>query len=618
MANEYDAINETYIAIGAAIKKSKAYTDSEVAKVRTKFQVVASYADLPDPGRTDTIYLVPKTGHPGVYDQYIYDGTQYVDIGDTEIDLAEYVTDVEFDNRLAPIEDISQSFTIENGKLCYIPSSEEIQDGNDSANQPIALDDTLKDLVDAVEEIADNIGTVAEATVMEYCADNFSEWSGALDSTLTQPLMAAPADKVGELNSALTTFLIDEERAVVAQLYDKTTNTADKYVSYTDGNLYTNNTFNASDFIEIDPLKVYKIYPTSTQMAMYNASKQYVDGYAAASSFNAASEAGTIPTTVKYIRFSVPNNMVDSAYVNEYGIVRSYNETFKNEVKSLINIVNEHIVTVGSGGDYANLKACFSAIEPDENNHYTVKLLAGTYDLRQLYTAEEIADATFYGMFIPNYVSLVGVSGAENTIITWDGSGDASQNRISTLQCYNWAEIEGVTIKGKNVRYVFHDDFATSGQYNYRRIRNCVFDSTEVTLNHLVGNGEKGNSDWVYENCVFKTNIANNAYIQHNNTNVSLTSYLKFKNCRFIGPSNACVILSSLNNGTTALVHTTFEGCKLANPNNLDAKLVLNENGAVSYGAGIKFKVNGFYNKLAEVVINNTDGADYSSYIDLI
>lgn len=94
-------LDEDYEVLGAAIKKSKAYTDQEVSKVRTKFAVVASYADLPNPGRTDTIYLVPKSGFVSVYDQYIYENDQYTDIGDTELDLDSYATDLELSQGLA-------------------------------------------------------------------------------------------------------------------------------------------------------------------------------------------------------------------------------------------------------------------------------------------------------------------------------------------------------------------------------------------------------------------------------------------------------------------------------------------------------------------------------------
>ena len=392
MANNYDAMNEIYFA--AAIKKSKAYTDSEVAKVRNKFQVVASYEDLPTVGDENTIYLVP-TGSDNVYEQYIYDGTtsSYVDIGDTTIDLDEYATDEELDARVSPLEELADNFSVENGKLCYVVSegnsdsgefmtsyedlnqlmtkntgiglsengdlmTELSQAGNVSVfiktgysnnpylarfyaqddtssissenivitetlnsieivntssvnimvefysknasdlwdgfvtdpmlqtvmipansmatveyvgvyldgeffdnlyrNKPLALDETLQDLVDAVEQIAENVSTVVESTVSTqvaeqlpsavedqispiveeqvedqiddvvaaklpaevtrqistpvnqavntYCAANFSEWAGGLDSTLTQPLMAAPANKVGKIKSALSSF----------------------------------------------------------------------------------------------------------------------------------------------------------------------------------------------------------------------------------------------------------------------------------------------------------------------------------------------------------------------------------------------------------------------------
>lgn len=94
-------LKEYYEVLGAATKKAQAYTDQEVGKVRTKFAVVASYADLPSPGRTDTIYLVPKAGFVSVYDQYIYENNQYTDIGDTELDLDSYATDLELSQGLA-------------------------------------------------------------------------------------------------------------------------------------------------------------------------------------------------------------------------------------------------------------------------------------------------------------------------------------------------------------------------------------------------------------------------------------------------------------------------------------------------------------------------------------
>lgn len=52
--------------------------------------------------------------------------------------------------------------------------------------------------------VASQITTPVNQAVKNYCDDNFSGWSGALDRGLTQPLMAAPADMVGAIKSALS------------------------------------------------------------------------------------------------------------------------------------------------------------------------------------------------------------------------------------------------------------------------------------------------------------------------------------------------------------------------------------------------------------------------------
>ena len=309
MSNEYDVMNEFYY--GAAIKKAKAYTDSEVSKVRNKFQVVASYEDLPAVGDANTIYLVP-TGSDNIYEQYVYDAdtSSYVDIGDTTIDLDEYTTDEELNTRLAPIEEITQSFTIEDGKLCYVPSAEEIQGGDDGEDKPVALNETLQDLVDAVEEISNKVSSSVEATIREvvaedvpsilaeelpdivddelgdvveqklpaevasqisapttqavnaYCAANFSEWSGALDNTLTDSSMAAPADKVGEIKSALTQL---DKLVKMNSVFDGTKATYDRVMK---------NWFNLHDAENCTPTQL-----TALCEEWYTISQRSWDGY---------------------------------------------------------------------------------------------------------------------------------------------------------------------------------------------------------------------------------------------------------------------------------------------------------------------------------------------------
>lgn len=73
--------------------------------------------------------------------------------------------------------------------------------------------------------VASQITTPVNQAVKNYCDDNFSGWSGALDRGLAQPLMAAPADMVGAIKSALSDFEDDtfvchhsENRVIVSEL----------------------------------------------------------------------------------------------------------------------------------------------------------------------------------------------------------------------------------------------------------------------------------------------------------------------------------------------------------------------------------------------------------------
>lgn len=62
---------------------------------------------------------------------------------------------------------------------------------------------TVKNGAWAVDECPVTQEEIANA-VEDYCQETYSEWSGALDPNLESNVMAAPANKVGELKSALT------------------------------------------------------------------------------------------------------------------------------------------------------------------------------------------------------------------------------------------------------------------------------------------------------------------------------------------------------------------------------------------------------------------------------
>lgn len=85
-----------------------------------KMQVVDT---LPDTGETDTIYLLKKDtpGEQNLYDEYVYTETSgWEHIGDTSVDLTDYYTKVETDERLNNKQDTltaGDNITIENNVI---------------------------------------------------------------------------------------------------------------------------------------------------------------------------------------------------------------------------------------------------------------------------------------------------------------------------------------------------------------------------------------------------------------------------------------------------------------------------------------------------------------------
>lgn len=78
-----------------------------------KMQVVDT---LPDTGETDTIYLLKKE-KPGVqnlYDEYVYTDSGWEHIGDTSVDLSDYYTKEESDEKYTELKDYSDTVTGKN------------------------------------------------------------------------------------------------------------------------------------------------------------------------------------------------------------------------------------------------------------------------------------------------------------------------------------------------------------------------------------------------------------------------------------------------------------------------------------------------------------------------
>ena len=329
----------------------------------------------------------------------------------------------------------------------------------------------------------------------------------------------------------------------------------------------------------------------------------------------------------RYLRFNIRRkDGGEISSISAISPVYAQTEIENNLIKKeeALNIIDEEInakgqsiktyVSVGIDKDYKNLRECFESIMPTRSNNFVVLLDSGTYDIKSLYFENEISESSFKGLFIPDYTELIGLGGKENTILVWDNSGEDKNNRVSTLNIRNVAKLKGVTIKSNRIRYAVHDDFAVRDEENIRICEDCHFISTDGAMDHCYGAGEKGGANWLFKNCIFECPNTMNSFMQHNNIDVSKSSYLEFDNCKFV----SYVSLSSLNNGTTAINNVVFKGCRGTSFS--QRKIRLNENSASLYGSGIKYKISGYSNDFTNenVSIDNTDEVDYSDYIDLI
>jgi len=385
--------------------------------------------------------------------------------------------------------------------------------------------------------------------------------------------------------------------------------------------LITNNTRAISDSLNLKVGEYYTFTCDSNYLVRidYNGGEAY--GYA--SSYTIPIITGTYIIRVKksdestFTITDVKNNV----HITHKAEWKESDETLQLNIDNVNNkIISPVTVTVdiNGSGDYISLRTCLENISPTEKKPYIVQILSGIYDIRADYTVEERSASGFSGLYVPNYTTLIGIGGKENTQIKWDGSLDAANTLISTLNLRNVASIIGLTVYANNIRYAVHDDFAIAGD-NIRICKNCDFIGDNITLNHIYGAGHKGGADWKFINCTFTKNIGTgiDSMVVHNAINDSKESNIEFENCRFWGTDHVAVYLSSLNTGTTALTHAIFKGCKLLNANSY---IRLNENNASLYGTGIKFKVSGYGNSFdnTKIAIDNTDSIDYLSYVDFI
>lgn len=435
---------------------------------------------------------------------------------------------------------------------------------------------------------------VAKATVKKI---GTNEYVDELISTTN-----AQANSIAELNSEI--FVHEEP---ISNLIGRITNNV---VYSASGVLETNNAVATSDKFSCDSAKTITTAYTISWATTWDENGSFI------ARRTPGTTSYTPTSSEKIIALSFLNSLGFDNLANQSvsGVNVIANGHLTERVADLENAVgitdNVVVVDVNGNGDYTSLRDCFEDISPSQSNPYLVEIREGTYDIKNDFTAEEwaVESQSFWGLFVPDYVTLRGIGNRERIIIT--ASDTNARSYISTLNLRGTASIENVTVYGNKMRYVIHDDFnPTDGSAGTkRRIKDCILQGENLTVNAVYGSACRDGADWQFENVVFVCSDSAIGFRNHNNTRWVNCAKLKFVNCRMTR-----MTLSTLsNNANGILSYVSLYG------NKISVTLDLNEENASAYGKGCLYKVSGFGNDIALTRIIVTDGGDYSGNIDLI
>lgn len=385
-------------------------------------------------------------------------------------------------------------------------------------------------------------------------------------------------------------------------LINKFTIKSNLYISYIDGEEHQLQGSYASDFIEVIGGQNY----TSNlhdQCAWYDESKKFISGLVKSYGTNVA------PQNAKYFRTTINSESLNTMF---------FTEGNKIETKKIRKINEDYYTTVFKvgKGTYGSLKSALKdCVNPSETNKYLIEVYT---DDNIALTREELNDTSFVGLFVPNWVKIIGMGDRRQFKISLkidENETEETKLRISTLNLQQNSELENLTIIGENCRYAVHDDFEGITDIE-RHITNCKVISRN-TISHVAwGSGYRSGLKWFFENCVFVNEESQGVpFASHNNRGFEKPATLTFINCRFLGGENGgCARFGSINTGYTNIVNQLlFYGNKVS-------KIYLTETDPTTYGKGIKVTVSGYGNTCTnnDVIVSNTDDVNYSDYVDLI
>lgn len=222
-----------------------------------------------------------------------------------------------------------------------------------------------------------------------------------------------------------------------------------------------------------------------------------------------------------------------------------------------------------SGGDYSSIR---TALETEgENTRFLI--YAGTYNVADDFTAEEIAGASydaagngFVGVRVKNGCVLTGVGDKRDVVIKCELSTTYSyttRGNIATLNLFGDCTIENLTIIAVNARTPIHDDF-TANTNKTHTIKNCILrnEVVERTSSHGYGLGLKSGEKVIMDGCDIYPSM-----ICHSNVNFADSAFLRMENCN-VYSFLALQDLNSISSVFVDLINCTYGMCYYSSDNN--------------------------------------------------
>lgn len=248
------------------------------------------------------------------------------------------------------------------------------------------------------------------------------------------------------------------------------------------------------------------------------------------------------------------------------------------EILNNIEAIKTEILEI-KGGNELKVKSAqelilaleYASLNATRDNWVSIYLDKGTYDLLPFIDLDSIIKVTatgYRGIEVPQYTKLIGDIN-RGSIIEVNLPTTATTEQmwtVSPLNAKNHCHLYNLVIKGKNIRYAFHDD---GGSVSFDRyVENCEFihEKNEGSIawaqQDAYGMGTYKGSTITFKDCDFKA--YGYAFYLHDNPNYNLPSNVRMINCRFESgeqrPNNS---MKFQGMGASAMTNVTMKNCSV-------------------------------------------------------